>query len=41
MDDDDLDELLDEVEKKFCSKASAASSGVKRNKDENKQEEWR
>uniref|UniRef100_A0A3B5L5Q5 Cilia- and flagella-associated protein 418 n=1 Tax=Xiphophorus couchianus TaxID=32473 RepID=A0A3B5L5Q5_9TELE len=40
MDDDDLDELLDEVEKKFCSKASAASSGVKRNKDENKQEEW-
>uniref|UniRef100_A0A096MBZ7 Cilia- and flagella-associated protein 418 n=1 Tax=Poecilia formosa TaxID=48698 RepID=A0A096MBZ7_POEFO len=34
---DDLDELLDEVEKKFCSKASAASSGVRRSKDENKQ----
>ncbi|XP_007572965.1 cilia- and flagella-associated protein 418 [Poecilia formosa] len=40
MDDDDLDELLDEVEKKFCSKASAASSGVRRSKDENKQEKW-
>lgn len=24
-DDDDLDELLDEVEKKFCSKVSVAS----------------
>ncbi|KAM4736621.1 cilia- and flagella-associated protein 418 isoform 1-T1 [Anableps anableps] len=40
MDDDDLDELLDEVEKKFCSKVSAASSNEKCNKDENKQEEW-
>ncbi|XP_047217560.1 cilia- and flagella-associated protein 418 [Girardinichthys multiradiatus] len=40
MDDDDLDELLDEVEKKFCSKVSAACSDEKRNKHENKQGEW-
>ncbi|MED6280222.1 hypothetical protein CHARACLAT_008510 [Characodon lateralis] len=40
MDDDDLDELLDEVEKKFCSKVSAACSDEKRNKHVNKQGEW-
>ncbi|XP_038148337.1 protein C8orf37 homolog [Cyprinodon tularosa] len=36
MDKDDLDELLDEVEKKFCGKVSAACSDEKQNKRENK-----
>ncbi|XP_015225672.1 PREDICTED: protein C8orf37 homolog [Cyprinodon variegatus] len=36
MDKDDLDELLDEVERKFCGKVSAACSDEKHNKRENK-----
>ncbi|KAM4567789.1 cilia- and flagella-associated protein 418 [Fundulus diaphanus] len=39
MSDDDLDELLDEVEKKFCSKVSAAGSDKKCYEEENKQGE--
>lgn len=31
MDDEDLDELLDEVEKKFCRNVSIASSAVRTN----------
>lgn len=31
MDDEDLDELLDEVEKKFCRNVSIASSAARTN----------